>query len=141
MKLAAVAALAVALAACGKKPPTAPTPEAVGAELATFPQILVLISSTTWADMQSAVGRNDMSHSEATAYPRPYAHGIVTLDGRETPVLVAYTGAVETAGAGGSTNNAAVMTVSLQRMLSALPVASSIETRAGAGIEAGVLHS
>jgi hypothetical protein len=93
MKIAVLVVLAAALAACGKpSPPTAPTPEAVGAELATFPQLLVPISTQTWARMQSAVARNDVEHSAANQYPQPYAHGSVLLNGRDTPAFVAYTG-------------------------------------------------
>ena len=79
--------LLLALAACGKKAPTPPTPEAVGAELATFPQLLVPISSSTWASMQA-----DPGSPTADQYPRPYAHAAVLVDGRETPVFVGYTG-------------------------------------------------
>jgi hypothetical protein len=84
--------LLIALAACGRKPAEAPTAEAVGAELATFPQLLVPISSQTWARMQSAVARNDTEHSAANQYPQPYAHGSVLVAGQETPVTLAYTG-------------------------------------------------
>lgn len=92
MKIAALVILAAALAACGKPRPKAPTPEAVGAELATFPQLLVPISSQTWASMQAAVARNDAEHAAANQYPQPYAHGSVLVGGLETPVIVAYTG-------------------------------------------------
>ncbi|MDD5301680.1 MAG: hypothetical protein PHS14_01115 [Elusimicrobia bacterium] len=92
MKIAALVILAAALAACGKTPPKAPTPEAVGAELATFPQLLVPISSQTWAGMQVAAKINDPGHVNANQYPHPYAHGSVLVGGRETAVIVAYTG-------------------------------------------------
>jgi len=82
----------VALAACGKKPPAAPTAEAVGAELATFPQLLVPISSQTWASMQSAAARNDTEHTAANQYPQPYAHSTVRVNGRDISAFVAYTG-------------------------------------------------
>lgn len=92
MRLAALAVLATALAACGKPAPKAPTPEAVGAELATFPQLLVPISTQTWARIQSAVARSDVEHSEANQYPQPYAHATVLLNGHDTSTIVAYTG-------------------------------------------------
>ena len=63
----------------------------MGAELATFPQLLVPISSQTWVRMQSAVTRNDTERSAANQYPRPYAHGSVLVAGQETPVVLAYT--------------------------------------------------
>lgn len=95
MKLAALLIVA-ALAACGKAdeaPPAAPpTPEAVGAELATFPQILVPISTATWTSMQEAAARDDLPRINATAHPHPYAHPTVLVDGKETPVLMGYTG-------------------------------------------------
>ena len=95
MKIVAFAVLAALLAACGrdKTPaaPTAPTAEAIGAEMATFPQLLVPISTTTWAGMQAAAARNDASGLTADRYPRPYAHGTVQVNGRTTAVLAAYT--------------------------------------------------
>ncbi|MBI2387246.1 MAG: hypothetical protein HYV14_14735 [Elusimicrobia bacterium] len=94
MRTAALVVLAAALAACGKtpEPPKAPTPAAVGAELATFPQLLVPISTSTWASMQAAAARNDPDHANANQYPRPYAHHAVRIDGRDVPVITAYTG-------------------------------------------------
>lgn len=85
--------LLAALAACGEKPAAAPpTPAAVGAELATFPQLLVPISSQTWAGMQQAVARGDPGLSFAHQYLRPYAHASVIVDGRENAVFVGYAG-------------------------------------------------
>ena len=81
MRTAALVVLAAALAACGKAPktPAAPTPAAVGAELATFPQLLVPISTTTWAGMQKAIALNDMTRANAVQYPQPYAHYTVQI--------------------------------------------------------------
>lgn len=94
MRLAALAVLVAGLAACKKAPPPAapPTPEAVGAELATFPQLLVPISTSTWVSMQAAAAQNDPTRSDANQYPHPYAHSTAIVGGREFPVLVAYTG-------------------------------------------------
>jgi len=94
MKAAALVVLAAALAACGKAPeaPAAPTAAALGAELATFPQLLVPISTTTWAGMQKAIALNDMSRANADQYPQPYAHYTVRVGSRSVPVIVAYTG-------------------------------------------------
>lgn len=82
------------LAACGKAPagPKAPTPEAVGAELATFPQLLVPISTSAWTGMQDASARNDPARAVPDAYPTPYAHDSVLVEGKETPAIVAFTG-------------------------------------------------
>ncbi|MEK7232583.1 MAG: hypothetical protein AAB268_02110 [Elusimicrobiota bacterium] len=91
MRLAALAVLAAAFAACGNPPEKTPTPDAVGAELATFPQLLVPISSQTWASMQMATKRNDVNFINANQYPQPYAHGSVLVADRDTPVILAYT--------------------------------------------------
>lgn len=81
------------LAACGKPeaPPAAPTPQAIGAELAKFPQLLVPISTSTWSSM-TAAAKEGVGRVRADEYPRPYARPTVLVDGKETPVLVAYTG-------------------------------------------------
>lgn len=94
MRTAALVVLAAALAACGKapEPPKAPTPAEVGAELATFPQLLVPISTSTWSAMQRAITLNDMTRANADQYPQPYAHYTVQAAGKDIPVIVAYTG-------------------------------------------------
>jgi hypothetical protein len=86
--------MAAGLAACGKTPapPAAPTAQALGAELATFPQLLVPISTATWAGMRAAVARNDPDRANAYQHPQPYAHHTVQIDGKDFPVIVAYTG-------------------------------------------------
>lgn len=82
------------LAACGRTPadPKAPPPQAVGAELATFPQLLVPISTSAWAGMQDAAARNDPARAVPDAYPQPYAHDSVLVEGKETSAIVAFTG-------------------------------------------------
>lgn len=94
MKIAALAAV-LALAACGKTPPIpqAPTPAAVGAELATYTQLLAPISPETWARMQEAAARRDAEGSLAIRHHNPYAHAAVRVDGKETAAIVAYTSA------------------------------------------------
>lgn len=94
MRAAALVVLAAALAACGKAPapPAAPTAAALGAELATFPQLLVPISTTTWAGMQKAIAINDTTRVDANQYPQPYAHYTVRISSTDVPVIVAYTG-------------------------------------------------
>lgn len=92
MRRLALALALAALAACGKKAPetVAPSPAAVGAELATFPQLLVPISTQTWAAMAAASERGDGYHSAATQYAKPYAHGVARVEGRESDVFVGY---------------------------------------------------
>jgi len=90
MRRLALPLLLAALAACGKKPVEAPTPAAVGAELATFPQLLVPISTQTWAAMAAASARGDGDHTAATQYAKPYAHGVARIDGRDSPVFLGY---------------------------------------------------
>jgi len=95
MKIAALAVAAFVFAACGKAPPPAPeppTPQAVGAELATFPQLFVPISSTTWASMQEAIAAKDHTRTAANRHPQPYAHATLQVGGQDTAVMVAYTG-------------------------------------------------
>lgn len=84
--------LLLALAACGSKPAAtpAPTPADIGAELATFAQLLVPISTQTWAAMAAAAERGDVYHSEANQYTKPYALGVARIDGRENAVFVGY---------------------------------------------------
>lgn len=83
--------LLAALAACGRKPGP-PTPQAVGAELATFPQLLVPISSTTWALMQQEAALGGAGHPTADKYPKPYARAGVLVAGKESSVFLGYTG-------------------------------------------------
>ena len=94
MKITALLILAAALAACGKEKtpaaPATPTAEAVGAELATFPQLLVPISTQTWTSMRAAAAKNDISGLTADLYPRPYSYASVQVDGRDAAVLAAY---------------------------------------------------
>lgn len=93
MRTAALVVLAASLAACGKppEPPAAPSPEAIGSELASFRQLLVPISTSTWAGMQAAISHNDPSRAAAYQYPRPYAHQPVLVAGKEVSALIAYT--------------------------------------------------
>jgi len=95
MRIIALVLLAVAIAACGKEKspvvPTAPTAEAIGAELATFPQLLVPISTQTWASMRTAAASNNLSGLTADRYPQPYARASVQVNGRNAVVLAAYT--------------------------------------------------
>ena len=94
MKITALLVLTTLIAACGGKttpPPSAPTAEAIGAELATFPQLLVPISTTTWASMRAAAARGDAAGLTADRYPHPYTYATVEVNGRTAIVLAAYT--------------------------------------------------
>lgn len=95
MRLSALLLLAAALAACGTKPsaaPVPPTPEALGAELATFPQLLVPISTSTWSLMLDAGSKKDPQGAKATWHTNPYAHVSLSIDGKHAEALIAYTG-------------------------------------------------
>ncbi len=87
--LAALAA--AALAACGDRTPKAPTPEEVGAELATFRSVFVPISSDTWKRMEVAQEREPNAHIRPNQYLNPYARSGVVVGGRDAIVSVAYT--------------------------------------------------
>lgn len=82
---------AAALSACGEKTPKPPTPEEVGAELATFRSVFVPISSGTWKSMELAEKRDRNAIVRPNQFPEPYAHGAVLVGGRELVVSVAYT--------------------------------------------------
>lgn len=82
---------AAALAACGEAAPKAPTPEEAGAELATFRQVFVPISSETWKSMHLAIKREPNALVRPNQYPDPYARSGVLVGGREAVVSVAYT--------------------------------------------------
>lgn len=91
MKPLLLAALAAALAACGETALKAPTPEEVGAELATLRSVFVPISSETWKNMVLTQGRAPNAIVRPNQHPDPYARGAVLIGGRDTVVSVAYT--------------------------------------------------
>lgn len=95
MRSSTLLVLVVALAACGPKPsaaPTPPTPEALGAELATFPQLLVPISTSTWSLMLDAASKKNLQGAKATWHQNPYAHVPLLIDGKNAEALIAYSG-------------------------------------------------
>ena len=72
--------LLITLAACRKTaPPAPPTPEALGAELATFRQVLMPLTP-------------EALNTARSDRPNPYALGSVLLDGRPAAVFAAYAG-------------------------------------------------
>lgn len=89
--LAALAALAAAVASCEKPAVKPATPEEVGKELATFRQLFVPISSTTWKSMEVASKRDKDAHTRPNQFPEPYARETVIVGGRDAISLVAYT--------------------------------------------------
>lgn len=91
MKPLFLAALAATLAACGEPAPKAPTPEEVGAELATFRSVFVPISTEAWKRMGDALERDPNAIVRPNQFPDPYARGAVLVGGRETIVTFAYT--------------------------------------------------
>lgn len=89
--LAALAALGVAASSCGKPAAKPATPEEVGKELATFRQLFVPISSTTWKSMELAGKRGGEEHIRPNQFPDPYVRETVIVGGRDAINLVAYT--------------------------------------------------
>jgi len=86
-----LAAMAAAMAACGEPALKAPTPEEVGAELATFRSVFVPISTGAWKNMGEALKLDPKAAVHPLQYPDPYARSTVLVNGRETTVSVAYT--------------------------------------------------
>lgn len=93
MNRAAFVVLAAALAACGRSPaPTAqPTPEAIGAEIATFSQILVPLSTQTISNLKIAAElKGGLQNVTTGDFTPDYQFGSVTADGKPAAVLVAF---------------------------------------------------
>ena len=90
MSRLALVVLIAALAACGKsRPGGGPTADELGAEAATFAQVLVPLSTQTLAGFEEAVKRNPSSVTAAD-FPLIYEAGYATIDGRSVPVMVGY---------------------------------------------------
>lgn len=84
--------LLAAFAACGRKPASPPTAAALGAELATFPQLLVPPTEQTLIDWKEAVARKGAENVTLTSFRQSYTHGSATVNGKEVAVFVAYAG-------------------------------------------------
>lgn len=91
MRLLIAALLTAALAACGRPAPKPPTPEEVGAELATFRQLFVPISTGTWKSMDEAAKHSPSASIRPSQFPDPYVRHSVRAGGREAAASVAYT--------------------------------------------------
>ncbi len=91
MKGLILACLAVALAACETRSPKPPVPEEVGAELATFRQLFVPISTGAWNSMVLAAKTAPDTFIQPNQYANPYAHDMVLVGGRAVSASIAYT--------------------------------------------------
>jgi hypothetical protein len=92
MRLLPLVVLIAALAACGRKPPAAPTPEALGTELATYPQILVPLTPQTLEDLRDVIARKGIENVSLSTFKQSYAHGSATVNGKHIAVFVAFAG-------------------------------------------------
>jgi hypothetical protein len=93
MNRLAFAVLAFALAACGRaRPPAGPTADELGAEAATFVQVLVPLSAQTLAGFEEAVARlGDASSVTPADFKQTYELESFSVNGQETRVMIAYT--------------------------------------------------
>lgn len=84
--------LLVALACQRPAPLLPPTPAALGAELATFHQVLVPLTPETLDDLKAAIAREGIENVTLTSFRQSYVHGSATVNGKKTAVFVAYSG-------------------------------------------------
>lgn len=90
MSRLALAVLAAALASCRKPPIVPPTAEALGAELATFPQLLAPLTPKTVDDMLDEMKMKGTTLPPAPSLEPQYLHGTATVNGKNIPVFVGY---------------------------------------------------
>ena len=85
----------VSLASCGRKPvpPPAPTAAALGTELATYRQVLVILSPITAENIQRVEAIKGPGHAETGDFQEVYAHADSTVAGSSVAVIIAYSGA------------------------------------------------
>jgi hypothetical protein len=93
MNRLAFAVLAVALASCGRSVPAAgPTADELGIEAATFPQVLVPLSTQTLAGFEEAAARlGDSSGVTAADFKQTFELESFAMNGQATSVMIAYT--------------------------------------------------
>lgn len=92
MNRLAFAVLAALLAACGSSGPSAsPSSDALGAEAATFPQVLVPVSTQTLAGFEEAAARLGAGSVTAADFQQTYELASLVVDGRPADVMIAYT--------------------------------------------------
>jgi len=92
----ALVVLAAALAAACRKPapPEPPTPEEIGAELATFPQLLVPLSTDTAKGLKRAIElRGRLENVTRDDFEQSYEVVSVNEGGVSLAVMLAYAGA------------------------------------------------
>jgi hypothetical protein len=92
MKRAAFVVLAAAFLACRKPAPKAPAAEALGAELATFRQVLVPLTQQTLTEFQDAVSLKGAENVTLMNFRQTYEHGTATVDGSTVALFIAYAG-------------------------------------------------
>lgn len=85
---ASLAAIA-ALGACARKHPAPPEPKALGAELATFPQVLLPLSPDTMRDFKAAADTAGFAAAAKGVWPA-YALASAAVDGSTATLFVAY---------------------------------------------------
>jgi hypothetical protein len=95
MRVLTAVLLAVSLAACDRKqaPPATPTAEALGAELATFRQVLVLLSPETMRNLAHAESIRGPGNAVTGDFSEVYGHLESIVGGSTVAVMVAYSGA------------------------------------------------
>ncbi len=91
MKLTALVLLA-ALCACRKAPPQAPTAEALGAELASFPQLLAPLTQASLADYNDAVQRKGAENVMMTSFRQSYEHVKGKAGNKEVLLFIGFSG-------------------------------------------------
>ncbi|PIR19214.1 MAG: hypothetical protein COV48_03200, partial [Elusimicrobia bacterium CG11_big_fil_rev_8_21_14_0_20_64_6] len=85
------AGLLLALTACRKPAPPAPaSPHAIGAELATFKQVLMPLTDETLENLRRAILLHGPESVTLTSFRQTYSHGTTTVNGAKASVLIAY---------------------------------------------------
>ncbi len=91
MNRLAFAVLLAALPACRKPgPPVPPTPAAIGAELATYPQLLAPLTHESMESLVEAVNSHGAGSVTAANFRQSYLHRTAIINGVKTAVFVGY---------------------------------------------------
>lgn len=85
---AVILAAAVALASCGRRQ-APPTPEALGAELASFPQVLLPLTQDAYKRYTNLA---EKPNPETAGGRQLYTHGSATVAGKPVALFLAYSG-------------------------------------------------
>lgn len=94
MRVLALAVLTAVLPGCRKPapPPPAPTPQALGKELATFPQMLVPLTAQSVIDYQDALARKGADNVTITSFRQTYILREATVENKKVKLFVGYAG-------------------------------------------------